>query len=67
MKINLATAVHCGVLFHGGTCLTEALVIIGIVNEPGSPKDSGLAGFRHFSQCLGTYVSLLTHSRPTFS
>ena len=28
MKINLATAIHCGVLFHGGSCLTEALVFI---------------------------------------
>ena len=26
MKINLTTAIHCGVLFHGGSCLTEALV-----------------------------------------
>ena len=26
MKINLPTAVHCGVLFHGESCLTEALV-----------------------------------------
>ena len=26
MKINLATAIYCGVLFHGGSCLTEALV-----------------------------------------
>ena len=27
MKLNLTTAIHCGVLFHGGSCLTEALVI----------------------------------------
>ena len=26
MKINLTTAIHCGVLFRGGSCLTEALV-----------------------------------------
>ena len=26
MKINLTTAIHCSVLFHGGSCLTEALV-----------------------------------------
>ena len=28
MKINLATAIHCGVLFHGGSWLTEALVML---------------------------------------
>ena len=26
MKINLTTAIQSGVLFHGGSCLTEALV-----------------------------------------
>ena len=28
MKINLATAIHCGGLFHGGSCLTEVLVFV---------------------------------------
>ena len=26
MKINLSIAIHCGVLFHWGSCLIEALV-----------------------------------------
>ena len=28
MKINLTSAIHCGILFHGGSCLTEALVFL---------------------------------------
>ena len=28
MKINLTSAYHCGVLFHGGSCFNEALVCL---------------------------------------
>ena len=31
MKINYATAIHCGVLLHGGSCLNEALVFCHIL------------------------------------
>ena len=34
-KINLTTAIHCCVLFHGGSCLTEALVFWILINRFG--------------------------------
>ena len=56
MKINLATAVHCGALFHGGSCLTEALIVVNVFV---------LDLFYYFAVILfNLYVIYMIHTLP---